>query len=118
MKFTVIFHNDFINEFYRLCSNSQWFSVSFTSLCVVTIFRILSHFGILSSLPFLLPLSYVTTQVRSAPPQVSCPHAESSESSSTCGDPESDLTFTSAYTGSATTTEVRNLSPATTYAFR
>ncbi|KAK8391572.1 hypothetical protein O3P69_017245 [Scylla paramamosain] len=50
--------------------------------------------------------------------EVSCPHAESSESSSTCGDPESDLTFTSAYTGSATTTEVRNLSPATTYAFR
>lgn len=50
--------------------------------------------------------------------EVSCLHAESSESSSTCGDPESDLTFTSAYTGSATTTEVRNLSPATTYAFR
>ncbi|XP_050695268.1 fibronectin type-III domain-containing protein 3A-like isoform X4 [Eriocheir sinensis] len=50
--------------------------------------------------------------------EVSCPHAESSESSSTCGDPESDLTFTSAYTGSATTTEVRNLSPATTYAFK
>lgn len=50
--------------------------------------------------------------------EVSCLHAESSESSSTCGDPESDLTFTGAYTGSATTTEVRNLSPATTYAFR
>lgn len=50
--------------------------------------------------------------------EVSCPHAESSESSSTCGDLESDLTFTSAYTGSALTTEVRNLAPATTYAFR
>ncbi|XP_066978126.1 fibronectin type-III domain-containing protein 3a isoform X2 [Macrobrachium rosenbergii] len=50
--------------------------------------------------------------------EVSCLHAESSESSSTCGDPESELTFTNAYTGSATTTEVRNLAPATTYAFR
>ncbi|XP_071530089.1 fibronectin type-III domain-containing protein 3A-like isoform X6 [Panulirus ornatus] len=50
--------------------------------------------------------------------EVSCPHAESSESSSTCGDMESDLTFNSAYTGSSTTTEVRNLAPATTYAFR
>ncbi|KAG7174397.1 Fibronectin type-III domain-containing protein 3a-like [Homarus americanus] len=49
---------------------------------------------------------------------VSCPHAESSESSSTCGDMESELTFNSAYTGSSTTTEVRNLAPATTYAFR
>ncbi|XP_042879539.1 fibronectin type-III domain-containing protein 3A-like isoform X2 [Penaeus japonicus] len=50
--------------------------------------------------------------------EVSCPHAESSESSSTCGDPESDLTFNNAYTGSAPTAEVRNLAPATTYAFR
>ncbi|KAK7020755.1 Fibronectin type 3 domain [Halocaridina rubra] len=50
--------------------------------------------------------------------EVSCLHAESSESSSTCGDPESELTFTTAYTGSASTTEVRNLAPATTYAFR
>lgn len=50
--------------------------------------------------------------------QVSCPHAESSESSSTCGDPESDLTFNNAYTGSTPTAEVRNLAPATTYAFR
>ncbi|XP_063590044.1 fibronectin type-III domain-containing protein 3A-like [Penaeus indicus] len=50
--------------------------------------------------------------------EVSCPHAESSESSSTCGDPESDLTFNNAYTGSTPTAEVRNLAPATTYAFR
>lgn len=50
--------------------------------------------------------------------EVSCPHAESSESSSTCGDSETDLTFNGVYTGSAITTEVRGLAPATTYAFR
>ncbi|KAK4328332.1 hypothetical protein Pmani_001253 [Petrolisthes manimaculis] len=50
--------------------------------------------------------------------EVSCPHAESSESSSTCGDSETDLTFSGVFTGPATTTEVRGLSPATTYAFR
>ncbi|XP_076062966.1 miles to go isoform X2 [Oratosquilla oratoria] len=50
--------------------------------------------------------------------EVSCPHAESSESSSTCGDMESDLAFSTAHTGHSTTAEVRNLNPATTYAFR
>ncbi|RXG73719.1 Fibronectin type-III domain-containing protein 3a [Armadillidium vulgare] len=50
--------------------------------------------------------------------QVSCPNTESSESSSTCGDLESELTYVTAYTGSMSHAEIKNLAPATTYAFK
>ena len=50
--------------------------------------------------------------------EVSSPNTESSESSSTCGEPECELTFSKVYSGQGLTAEVKNLSPATTFAFR